>query len=157
MSCRHLPLLITTGEEGQSFSEASAALKKQLNARKYNKSGRIPALEAEISAQERALEELSHLTRSKRKAEEALASFDAEEASLREQLRAHDLCDAQDARRAAAEVQQAWQSTESKAEYLRRALIEQNVPARDALEQGRARLNALSSLKVEATGRAEAL
>ena len=53
-------------------------------------------------------------------------------------------------RRIAAEVQQAWQSTESKAEYLRRALIEQNVPARDALEQGRARLNALSSLKVEA-------
>lgn len=48
-------------------------------------------------------------------------------------------------------MQQAWQSTESKAEYLRRALIEQNVPARDALEQGRARLNALSSLKVEAT------
>ena len=138
---RRIAALITTGEEGQSFSEASAALKKQLNARKYNKSGRIPALEAEISAQERALEELSQLTRSKRKAEEA---------SLREQLRAHDLCDVQDARRAAAEVQQAWQSTKSKAEYLRRALIEQNVPARDALEQGRARLNALSSLKVEA-------
>ena len=147
---RRIAALITTGEEGQSFSEASAALKKQLNARKYNKSGRIPALEAEISAQERALEELSQLTRSKRKAEEALASFDAEEASLLEQLRAHDLCDAQDARRAAAEARQAWQSTESKAEYLRRALIEQNVPARDALEQGRARLNALSSLKAEA-------
>ena len=102
---RRIAALITTGEEGQSFSEASAALKKQLNARKYNKSGRIPALEAEISAQERALEELSQLTRSKRKAEEALASFDAEEASLREQLRAHDLCDAQDARRAAVEAQ----------------------------------------------------
>lgn len=144
---RRIAALITTGEEGQSFSEASAALKKQLNARKYNKSGRIPALEAEISAQERALDELSQLTRSKRKAEEALASFDAEEASLREQLRAHDLCDAQDARRAAAEARQAWQSTENKAEHLRRALIEQNVPARDALEQGRARLNALSSLK----------
>lgn len=144
---RRIAALITTGEEGQSFSEASAALKKQLNARKYNKSGRIPALEAEISAQERALDELSQLTRSKRKAEEALAAFDAEEASLREQLRAHDLCDAQDARRAAAEARQAWQSTENKAEHLRRALIEQNVPARDALEQGRARLNALSSSK----------
>ena len=144
---RRIAALITTGEEGQSFSEASTALKKQLNARKYNKSGRIPALETEISAQERALDELSQLTRSKRKAEEAIASFDAEEASLREQLRAHDLCDAQDARRAAAEARQAWQSTESKAEHLRRALIEQNVPARDALEQGRARLNALSSLK----------
>lgn len=56
---RRIAALITTGEEGQSFSEASAALKKQLNARKYNKSGRIPALAAEISAQERALEELS--------------------------------------------------------------------------------------------------
>ena len=147
---RRIAALITTGEEGQSFSEASTALKKQLNARKYNKSGRIPALEFEISAQERALDELSQLTRSKRKAEEALAAFDAEEASLREQFLAHDLCDAQDARRAAAEARQAWQSTESKAEHLRRALIEQNVPARDALEQGRARLNALSSLKAEA-------
>lgn len=146
---RRIAALITTGEEGQSFSEASAALKKQLNARKYNKSGRIPALESEISAQERALDELSQLTRSKRKAEEALAAFDAEETSLREQFLAHDLCDAQDARRAAAEARQAWQSTESKAEHLR-ALIEQNVPARDALEQGRARLNALSSLKAEA-------
>ena len=43
---RRIAALITTGEEGRSFSEASAALKKQLNARKYNKSGRIPALEA---------------------------------------------------------------------------------------------------------------
>ena len=147
---RRIAALITTGEEGQSFSEASAALKKQLNARKYNKSGRIPALEAEISAQERTLEELSQLTRSKREAEDALAAFDAEEASLREQLRSHDLCDAQDARRAASEARQAWQAAEGKAERLRRALIEQNVPARDALEQGRARLNALSSLKAEA-------
>lgn len=146
---RRIAALITTGEEGQSFSEAAAALKKQLNARKYNKSGRIPALEAEISAQERAREELSQLTHSNREAEDALAAFDAEEATLREQLRAHDLCDTQDARRAAAEARQAWQTAEGKAERLRRALIEQNVPSRDALEQGRARLNALSSLKAE--------
>ena len=93
---RRIAALITTGEEGQSFSEASAALKKQLNARKYNKSGRIPALEAEIVAQERSLAELSQLTRSGQEAEAALAAFDAEEASLRAQLRAHDICDAQD-------------------------------------------------------------
>ncbi len=74
---RRIAALITTGEEGQSFSEASAALKKQLNARKYNKSGRIPALEAEIVAQERSLAELSQLTRSRQDAEAALAAFDA--------------------------------------------------------------------------------
>ena len=147
---RRIAALITTGEEGQSFSEASAALKKQLNARKYNKSGRIPALEAEIVAQERSLAELSQLTRSGQEAEAALAAFDAEEASLRAQLRAHDICDAQDIRLAAAQAQQRWQAAESSAEQLRRTLIEDRVPPRDALEQGRMRLIALSSLKADA-------
>ena len=147
---RRIAALITTGEEGQSFSEASAALKKQLNTRKYNKSGRIPALEAEIVAQERSLAELSQLTRSRQDAEAALATFDAEEASLRAQLRAHDICDAQDIRLAAAQAQQRWQAAESSAEQLRRTLIEDRVPPRDALEQGRMRLIALSSLKADA-------
>ena len=147
---RRIAALITTGEEGQSFSEASAALKKQLNTRKYNKSGRIPALEAEIVAQERSLAELSQLTRSGQEAEAALAAFDAEEASLRAQLRAHDICDAQDIRLAAAQAQQRWQAAESSAEQLRRTLIEDCVPPRDALEQGRMRLIALSSLKADA-------
>ena len=147
---RRIASLITTGEEGRSYTEAAAALKKQLNARKYNKSGRIPALEAEIAAQERALEELSQLTRSKRNAEEALAALDAEEADRRAQLRAHELCDAQETRRAAEEARQAWQTAESKAERLRRVLIEQNVPARDTLEQARARLHSLSPLRQDA-------
>ena len=147
---RRIAALITTGEEGQSFSEASAALKKQLNTRKYNKSGRIPALEAEIVAQERSLAELSQLTRSRQDAEAALATFDAEEASLRAQLRAHDICDAQDIRLAAAQAQQRWQAAESSAQQLRRTLIEDRVPPRDALEQGRMRLIALSSLKADA-------
>lgn len=147
---RCIAALITTGEEGQSFSEASAALKKQLNARKYNKSGRIPALEAAVAAQERSLAELSQLTRSRQEAEAALAAFDAEEASLRAQLRAHDICDAQGIRLAAAQARQRWQAAESSAEQLRRTLIENSIPPRDALEQGRMRLIALSSLKADA-------
>lgn len=147
---RRIAALITTGEEGQSFSEASAALKKQLNARIYNKSGRIPALEAAVAAQERSLAELSQLTRSRQEAEAALAAFDAEEASLRAQLRAHDICDAQGIRLAAAQARQRWQAAESSAEQLRRTLIENSIPPRDALEQGRMRLIALSSLKADA-------
>ena len=147
---RRIAALITTGEEGQSFSEASAALKKQLNARKYNKSGRIPALEAAVAAQERSLAELSQLTRSRQEAEAALAAFDAEEASLLAQLRAHDICDAQGIRLAAAQARQRWQAAESSAEQLRRTLIENSIPPRDALEQGRMRLIALSSLKADA-------
>ena len=147
---RRIAALITTGEEGQSFSEASAALKKQLNARKYNKSGRIPVLEAEITEQERSLAELSQLARSRQEAETALAAFDAEEAFLRAQLHTHDVCDAQEAKRAAAQARQRWQTVESSAEQLRRMLIEDSVPPRDALEQGRMRLSTLPSLKADA-------
>ncbi len=147
---RRIAAIITTGEDGRSCTEAAAALKKQLNARRYNKSGCIPALEAEIAALERTQAELDGLAARRADAERALAALDAEEAELRAQLRAHDVCDAQDARRAAAEAQQAWQAAEGKAERLRRALIGQNVPARDALEQGRAKLAALTSLEAAA-------
>ena len=63
---------------------------------------------------------------------------------------AHDICDAQDIRLAAAQARQRWQAAESSAEQLRRTLIEDRVPPRDALEQGRMRLIALSSLKADA-------
>ena len=41
---RRIAALITTGEEGASYSETVDALKKQLNARRHNKTGKIPVL-----------------------------------------------------------------------------------------------------------------
>ena len=51
---RRINALISTGEENISFSQAESRLKKQLHQRRYNRSGAIPQLEAEIAALESA-------------------------------------------------------------------------------------------------------
>ena len=53
---RRIAALISTGEEDTSYSESYERLKKQLNARRANRStGQIPALEQEIAQLEDAL------------------------------------------------------------------------------------------------------
>ena len=151
---RRIAALITTGEEGASYTEAAAALKKQLNARKYNKSGRIPALEAEIDSLERMQRELQELSARRSAAEDTLASLDSEERTILDQLCAHDLCDAQDAHRAVAEAKQRWQDAEAEADRLRRALRDGGTPPRETLVQARANLSALDPLRAEAAAAA---
>ena len=46
---RRVASLISSGEEDTSYTEAYDTLKKQLNRRRFNKSGQLPALEAELS------------------------------------------------------------------------------------------------------------
>lgn len=147
---RRIASLITTGEEGSSYSEVSAALKKQLNARKYNKSGRIPALEAEIGALEHSREELSSLSARKREAEQTLAALGEEEASLRTLLHAHDLCDAQEKQCALSEAKRAAQLAEAQYAQLAQLLREEKTPSRETIALGRAKLAALETLKADA-------
>ena len=47
--------LISTGEEGSSYSETMEELKKQLNRRRHNKTGQIPALEAQLRELEKQI------------------------------------------------------------------------------------------------------
>lgn len=56
------PALITTGEEETSFSETYDRLKKQLNRRRHNKTGQIPALELEMDDLRRSLAVLESYT-----------------------------------------------------------------------------------------------
>ena len=53
---RRIAALITTGEEDTSYTESYDRLKKQLNRRKHNKTGLIPALEREADQLRAALE-----------------------------------------------------------------------------------------------------
>ena len=46
---RRITSLISSGEEDTSYTEAYDTLKKQLNRRRFNKSGQLPALEAELA------------------------------------------------------------------------------------------------------------
>lgn len=53
---RRIAALLSSGEEDVTFSEASTALKKQLNRRRRNKSGQIPELEAQLTELKEHLE-----------------------------------------------------------------------------------------------------
>ena len=58
---RRIAALITTGDEETSYTEACDALKKQLNRRQHNRTGQIPALEAELSDLRRQTEDARRL------------------------------------------------------------------------------------------------
>lgn len=59
---RRISALISTGDEKISFSQVESRLKKQLRQRKYNRSGSIPLLEAEIAGLRAAQQEAQALT-----------------------------------------------------------------------------------------------
>ena len=147
---RRIAALITTGEEGVSYTEAAANLRKQLNARRHNKTGRIPALDAQIAKAERTLSELRTLTSEHNAAGVALTEHRTEAAALRELLRRHDLADRQDRRQAISAAKDAWQSADAEAEQFYRLLCESRTPAREVLEQSHAGLDALNARRADA-------
>lgn len=59
---RRISALISTGDEKISFSQVESRLKKQLRQRKYNRSGSIPLLEAEIAGLRATQQEAQTLT-----------------------------------------------------------------------------------------------
>ena len=60
---RRIAALISSGEEGTSYTEAADALKKQLNRRRHNRTGQLPALETELAELDRQLSESNSLAR----------------------------------------------------------------------------------------------
>ena len=146
---RRIAALITTGEEGTSCTDALAALKKQRNARRYHRSGRISSLEAETDELNRSLDELTQLEAHRQEKESALRALDAEEQRLCGALRAHDLCDAQEQYQAVAQAGAAADEAANALERAQRAMQLSACPTRETLAQGRAALDALKGRKAE--------
>ena len=82
---RRIAALITTGEEDTSYSQSYERLKKQLNRRKHNKTGLIPALEREIDDLHLTLRELNALEAQARQSQAALDGLERRAAALRRQ------------------------------------------------------------------------
>ena len=75
---RRIAALITTGEEGTSYSEVRERLKKQLNRRRSNRTtGQIPALEREIAALENRLAQMDGLSQQASAARQQLTRQEA--------------------------------------------------------------------------------
>ena len=125
---RRIAALISSGEEDTSFTEARDALKRQLNRRRHNKTGQLPALEAEQADLERRRAESESLVRQLTQARREADVLAEREAALLEEL---DLCDRWEALRrrsalTAAEAEAA--AAEQRAEDLRRRIEADRVP-----------------------------
>ena len=82
---RRIAALITTGEEDTSYTESCDRLKKQLNRRRHNKTGLIPALERDIDQLHGALRELDALNEQAHQSRQELDALERRAADLRRQ------------------------------------------------------------------------
>lgn len=125
--------LITSGEEDTSYSEAAAALNKQLNRRRHNKTGQLPALELELTETRRQLEALcgaeSQLADSRRE----ISRLTQKETELSDLLKLHDRWDAARERRILKEAEAAAAQAELTAANLRRQAEETRLPENETI------------------------
>ncbi len=130
---RRIAALITSGEEGTSYSEAADTLKKQLNRRRHNKTGQLPALETELLETERQLEELEELEVQLAAARRRAETLEGEKTSLEEELTACGRWEASRQRHALSQAETALQEAGRRAADLRRQIETERVPENDAI------------------------
>ena len=87
---RRVASLISSGDEDTSYTEAYDALKKQLNRRRFNKSGQLPALEAELAEVQQQLDSSVQLQQQLADALERSQALESDVQALSDELAQHD-------------------------------------------------------------------
>ena len=87
---RRVASLISSGEEDTSYTEAYDALKKQLNRRRFNKSGQLPALESELAEVQQQLATAVQLQQQLTNARERTQALESDVHALSDELAQHD-------------------------------------------------------------------
>lgn len=137
---RRIAALITSGEEDTSYTETADVLKKQLNRRRHNRTGQIPAAEAELEEARRQLAERAELDRRLTDARRVIETLSGQEAELTEQLRQRAQ-GAQLLRKAGAE------QAEQAARALREQLESSGVPENDTIARLRGAIVNLETVR----------
>ena len=130
---RRIAALISAGEEDTSYTEAADALKKQLNRRRHNKTGLLPALEAALAETDRQLSEIAALEVQLAQARTEAEELTAREAALMEELALHDRWAAAQKRKAMAGAEASAREAEERASALRRRAEEERLPENDTI------------------------
>lgn len=130
---RRIAALVTSGEEEVSYTETNERLKKQLNRRKHNKTGLIPALEQEIGQLSATLQQLQSLHEQEEAARRQLLQYERQAEELQQRLSQWDALEKQDALRA---YLQAQFTARTAAEYAQ-DLQQSNAALPDAAELAR--------------------
>ena len=132
------------------------ALKKQLNRRRHNKTGQLPALEAELQETEAQLASQAELARQRENLLARSAELEARESSLKEELAGLDRWAEHRKRQDLQKVEDAAVQAEEKAAALRRRLEEEQVPENDVTVRLRGAIVNLNTVRKSAEKAQEA-
>lgn len=129
--------LATTGEEEVSYGETLERLKKQLNARRYNRTGQLPRLERELEELRVKLHEAEALSQRISQDREDRDREGAELARLQAALARHDRADRWEAAQAVAQAE---------AELSERDQAAEGLPSREELNSINGAFDALQAV-----------
>lgn len=138
---RRITSLLSTGQEDVSYSESYDRLKKQLNRRRHNKTGLIPALEQELLRMDDALRRQEELAA---QLEDARAQLRQAQARLEELEQRQAQWDALEKQAALRQWREAQEDLSARQQQL--TALEQlsgDLPDRDALARMQAQLDLL--------------
>lgn len=144
---RRIASLITSGEEDISYTEAAETLKKQLNRRRHNRTGRLPALEAELQDVLRQITECEDLERQLAGARNSVETLTAQEADLLAELSELDRWEAAQKHLALEQEKAAAQAVREQAETLRRCIQEEHIPENDTIARLRGAIVNLTTVR----------
>lgn len=144
---KRIAALITTGEEDTSYSEAADTLKKQMNRRRHNKTGQIPALELELAETKQQLDTLAGAESQLAEARREITRLTQREAGVSKLLTLHDRWDAAQKRRVLADAKSAAAEAEQKAANLRRQAEESRLPENETIARLRGAIVNLETVR----------
>lgn len=144
---KRIAALITTGQEDTSYSEVADTLKKQLNRRRYNKTGQLPVLENELAEAARQLDLLAGLESQLVLARQEISQLSAREADLSSQLLLHDQWDAAKKLQSLAELEATAADAEQTAAALRRQADDDRLPENETIARLRGAIVNLETVR----------
>ena len=147
---KRIAALITTGEEDTSYSEAAETLRKQLNRRRHNRTGQIPALELELAETKRQLDTLADAEGKLAEARREIARLSQRETDLSALLALHDRWDAAQKRRVLEEAETAAAEAAQTAANLRRQAEETRLPENETIARLRGAIVNLETVRKSA-------
>ena len=144
---RRMAALLTTGEEENSFSEVYAALKEQLNRRRYNKTGLLPKLEAELAELEEQLQRGEAIRAELQRCRIEKEALQARKEQLTEQLQRHAMADAAEEQREILTLKKEAEEAADAASAQKVELASAGIPTIESLQKLAARLESLREVE----------
>lgn len=126
-------LISSGGDDGAACTEALEALRKQLNRRRHNKTGQIPALEARLREIEGKLQEAETLSGALRDSRAELEALERRREALNDELARHRRWESLQKRQTVEEAQAAFDAAEEQLRVLQEAIRRDRIPEVEAI------------------------